>query len=76
MRKLSRRHSRGLLTRQDSFADEHEWMLAVPEEPWKSLYCDELPPWDFKLPANSHMDFWGDGPIIEPSFEPRWLDDR
>jgi len=55
---------------------EHEWMLAVPEEPWHSMYCDTMPSMDFKLPANSHMDFFGEGPINEPPFDPKWLYNR
>ena len=56
--------------------DEHEWMLATPDEPWKSLYCDELPSMQFKLPANSHLDWFGNLPINEPSFQAEWLYDR
>ena len=56
--------------------DEHEWMLAVPEEPWHSMYCDTMPSMDFKLPANSHMDFWGDLEINEPKFDAKWLYSR
>lgn len=55
---------------------EHEWMLATPEEPWKSMYCDELPSMEFKLPANSHLNWFGDYPIVEPPFDPLWLRDK
>lgn len=56
--------------------DEHEWMLAVPEEPWKSMYCDELPSMQFKLPANSHLEWFGDETKNEPEFDARWLFNR
>lgn len=55
---------------------EHEWMLAVPEEPWKSMYCDELPSMQFKLPANSHLEWFGDETKNEPEFDARWLFNR
>jgi hypothetical protein len=48
-------------------------MIAIPEEPWKSLYCDQLPSMEFKLPANSHLNFWGFEPPNEPEFQPEWL---
>jgi hypothetical protein len=57
-------------------SDEHEWMLATPDEPWKSLYCDELPSMEFKLPANSHLNWFGDSAINEPAFQAEWLYDR
>lgn len=56
--------------------DEHEWMLAIPEEPWKSMYCDQLPSMEFKLPANSHLNFWGFERPNEPEFKPEWLYNR
>jgi len=59
-----------------SALDEHEWMLATPEDPWKSMYCDELPSMEFKLPANSHLNWFGDYPIIEPEFNADWLRNR
>ena len=53
--------------------DEHEWTLATPQQPWLSMFCDELPDTTFKLPANSHANWYGFDPIVEPAFDPAWL---
>lgn len=56
-------------------ADLHEWIVTIPEQPWSSLYCDEMPSMEFKVPGNDHKFYHGDRSPIEPEFQAHWLFD-